>query len=136
MALRSRSRLEEADPEPDLSPMIDCVFILLIFFIVTAVFVEEDGLDYRMPEEAAPAVSSVDQSSILITVSEAGLVESEGRQVGIDGVRALVEAKMATSEEGSVVIQSAARATHRTVTSVQNEVLKAVEPEKLTMISK
>jgi biopolymer transport protein ExbD len=40
---KDRFQIEDSDPEPDLSPMIDCVFILLIFFIVTATFVEEDG---------------------------------------------------------------------------------------------
>lgn len=136
MGLRRRNADADPDPEPDLSPMIDCVFILLIFFIVTAVFVEEDGLPYRVPEQTSQSFSKVDNKTVLIAVSADNTVVAGGQGIGVDGVRAFVEAKIAVQDDASVVVQSAAKAKHGTVTAVQNEVLKVVDPEKLTMISK
>ncbi|MEM9227627.1 MAG: biopolymer transporter ExbD, partial [Verrucomicrobiota bacterium] len=50
MAIRSRFQKDEVTPDINLSPMIDCIFILLIFFIVTTVFVDEFGLLVTKPE--------------------------------------------------------------------------------------
>jgi len=126
----------DEDPKPDLSPMIDCVFILLIFFIVTAVFVEEDGLEYRMPEDTAQTLSKVDNKTVLILISAENSVTADGREIGVDGVRQYVEGRVAAKDDAPVVVQSAAKASHRTVTAVQNECRKVVEAGKLTMISK
>lgn len=82
---RHRIVEDEAPPEINLSPMIDCIFILLIFFIVTTVFVEEVGLDVNKPQAAA-SVSLDENETIEFLVTEDGKVMYEGEDIGVNGV--------------------------------------------------
>ncbi|MGE9294050.1 biopolymer transporter ExbD [Ruficoccus sp. ZRK36] len=82
---RHRVIEEEAAPEINLSPMIDCIFILLIFFIVTTVFVEEVGLDVNKPQ-AASSVSIEENDTIEFLVTADGEVLYEGEDIGVNGV--------------------------------------------------
>ncbi|MGF1453196.1 MAG: ExbD/TolR family protein [Opitutales bacterium] len=76
---------EEADEtEINLSPMIDCIFILLIFFIVTTVFVEEPGVEVDKP--FALTAERLEKNSILIAITEDNKVVYGGNEVGITGV--------------------------------------------------
>ena len=84
---REQSQTNE-DAAIDMSPLIDCVFILLIFFIVTTVFVEEPGVDVERPR--AVVGEQLEKSSILIAVTPEGGVVYGGRDVGVAGVRPLV----------------------------------------------
>jgi biopolymer transport protein ExbD len=72
----------------NMSPLIDCVFLLLIFFIVTTVFVEETGVDIQKPQ--ASSAVDLERNSILIAVTSEGLVVYGGREIGIGGVRGIV----------------------------------------------
>lgn len=92
----------------DMSPMIDCVFILLIFFIVTTTFVEETGVEVDKPQ-AASAVR-LDKTSVLIALTADGTVVYGGREIGIGGVQPLVK-RLLQKEELPVIIQSDAAAT-------------------------
>ena len=74
--------------EINVSPLIDMVFILLIFFIVTTVFVEETGVDVDKPQAAA--ASMLEKNSVLIAITSEGRVVYGGREVGVSGVRAVV----------------------------------------------
>jgi len=87
----------------DISPLIDCVFILLIFFIVTTTFVEETGVEVDKPQ-AASAVR-LEKSSILIALSSKGEVVYGGREIGISGVQPLVK-RMLAKEDLPVIIQA------------------------------
>ena len=87
----------------DMSPLIDCVFILLIFFIVTTVFVEETGVEVDKPQAAS--ASQLEKTSILIALTEAGEVVYGGREIGISGVLPLVK-RMLQSEDVPVIIQA------------------------------
>ena len=97
--------LSEADDENgiDISPLIDCVFILLIFFIVTTVFVEEAGVEVNKPQ-AASAVQ-LEKNSILIAVTSKGNVVYGGRDIGITGVRPLVK-RLTQKEVMPVIVQA------------------------------
>jgi len=86
----------------NISPLIDMVFILLIFFIVTTVFVEETGVEVEKPE-AASAVQ-LDKNSVLIAVTSKGQVVYGGKEIGINGVRAIVR-RLTNKEEMPVIIQ-------------------------------
>ncbi len=87
----------------DMAPLIDCIFILLIFFIVTTSFVEETGVVVDKPQ----AASSVDleRSSILIAITERGEVIYGGREIGISGVQPLVE-RLTQREPIPVIVQA------------------------------
>ncbi|MGQ0552971.1 MAG: ExbD/TolR family protein [Planctomycetota bacterium] len=87
----------------DLSPMIDCVFILLIFFIVTTTFVEETGVEVDKPQ-AASAVR-LEKTSILIALTDKGEVVYGGREIGVSGVQPLVK-RMLQKEDLPVIIQA------------------------------
>jgi biopolymer transport protein ExbD len=97
------SRPNQGSDEINISPLIDMVFILLIFFIVTTVFVEETGVDINKPQ-AASAID-LDKNSILLAITSNGKVVYGGREVGVSGVRSIVR-RLTQKEEMPVIIQS------------------------------
>ncbi len=74
--------------EVNLTPMIDVVFLLLIFFMVTTVFVEEIGIEIQKPKAASAEM--LEKKSILIGVTSDGRVIYGSKEIGIGGVRGLV----------------------------------------------
>lgn len=88
--------------ELNIAPMIDMVFILLIFFLVTTSFTKETGVTISRPT-ASTAVSKT-KSTILIGVTKDNTIHFDRRQVDIRAVRANVERALAENPEGSVVI--------------------------------
>ncbi|MBN1256992.1 MAG: biopolymer transporter ExbD [Planctomycetes bacterium] len=87
----------------DISPLIDCVFILLIFFIVTTTFVEETGVEVDKPQAASSV--RLEKTSILIALTEKGEVVYGGRDIGISGIQPLVK-RMLQKEDVPVIIQA------------------------------
>jgi biopolymer transport protein ExbD len=88
----------------DMSPLIDCVFILLIFFIVTTTFVEETGVEVDKPQAAS--ATRLEKTSILIALTAKGEVVYGGRAIGISGVQPLVK-RILQKENVPVIIQAA-----------------------------
>ena len=99
---RQASSEDDDGASIDMSPLIDCVFILLIFFIVTTVFVEETGVEVDKPQ-AASAVH-LEKTSILIALTANGEVVYGGRDITIAGVQPLVK-RMLQKEDIPVIIQ-------------------------------
>lgn len=87
----------------DMSPMIDCVFILLIFFIVTTTFVDETGIEVDKPQ-AASAVR-LEKTSLLLALTAKGEIVYGGREIGIGGVQPLVK-RMLQKEEIPIIVQA------------------------------
>lgn len=87
----------------DISPLMDCVFILLIFFIVTTTFVEETGIEVDKPQAASSV--RLEKTSILIALTEKGEVIYGGREIGISGIGPLVK-RMLQKEDVPVIIQA------------------------------
>jgi biopolymer transport protein ExbD len=87
----------------DISPLIDCVFILLIFFIVSTTFVEETGVQVDRPQAASSV--QLEKTSILLALTEKGEVVYGGREIGISGVRQLVKRSL-EKEDVPVIIQA------------------------------
>ena len=100
---RSNHSDEAGEAAIDMSPLIDCVFILLIFFIVTTVFVEETGVEVDKPQAAS--ASQLEKTSILFAITEKGEVIYGGRDVGIGGVRGIVT-RLIQKEDIPVIIQA------------------------------
>jgi biopolymer transport protein ExbD len=94
---------EGKEADIDISPLIDCIFILLLFFIVTTTFVEETGVEVDKPQ-AASAVR-LEKNSILLAITDQGEVVYGGREIGVGGVRPLVK-RMISKEEIPVIVQS------------------------------
>ena len=94
---------DENTGEIDLTPMLDVVFILLIFFIVTSVFVTEAGIDVNKPD--ASTAESRSQDLILIAVSGDGQIWIDGEQIDARFIRSRFERRLAETPNASVVIQ-------------------------------
>lgn len=114
------SKTSDGDAEIDMTPMLDIVFIMLIFFIVTASFLKEAGIDINRPD-ASTAVKA-DKANIMIAISENNEVWMEKRRVDVRAVRANVERLRAENPEGSVVIQADIDAKAGTVMEVVDAV--------------
>ncbi len=95
---------EEEEQEINITPMLDVVFIMLIFFIVTASFVKEAGIDVNKPE-GQTAVAK-EKANILIAIDAEGAIWIDRRQVDPRAVRANIERLHAENPQGTVVIQA------------------------------
>lgn len=104
--MKSRKLLydnESKSSEINVSPLIDIVFILLIFFIVTTVFVEETGVEVQRPRAAS--ASDLEKNSILIAITQEGRVIYGGDEIGVNGVRGVVK-RLIKREQMPVIIQA------------------------------
>ena len=97
------SKQDGDGPGIDMSPMLDCVFILLIFFIVTTTFVEEPGVEVEKPRVASAKM--LEKTSILIALTPEGDVVYGGREIGVNGVQTLVR-RMIAKDNLPVIIQA------------------------------
>ncbi|ABB38952.1 Biopolymer transport protein ExbD/TolR [Oleidesulfovibrio alaskensis G20] len=88
--------------EVNMTPLIDMVFILLIFFIVTTSFVRESGIDVNRP--AAQSAETKEKANVILGLTSEGRIYVEGRTLDIRSVRAYMERFLAETPEGSVVI--------------------------------
>lgn len=102
--MRFRRAITDAEEGTDVnvSPLIDMVFILLIFFIVTTVFVEETGTEVTKPQ--AITAQQLEKNSILLAITAKGQVVYGGKEIGVGGVRPLV-ARMCEPEPMPVILQ-------------------------------
>lgn len=104
--MSSRFRGSDSDDAAagiDISPLIDCIFILLLFFIVTTTFVEETGVEVDKPQAASSV--KLDKNSILLAITPAGEIVYGGRDIGIAGVRPLVK-RLIEREDLPVILQT------------------------------
>ena len=119
------------DAKPDLSPMIDCVFILLIFFIVMTVFQKPPGVEVNRPEARLGSV--LEKNSILLAVTAESKVFYGGQEVGVGGVQNVVRPMLLEDEELPVIIQADTNAFRGVVSDVEKQCLLAgVKRTKLT----
>jgi biopolymer transport protein ExbD len=98
---RARRR-NRAVAELNIAPLIDMVFILLIFFLVTTSFVKETGIDVNRPT-ASTAVSKT-KATILIGIDASNRIYIEHREVDVRAIRANVERALAENPEGAVMV--------------------------------
>ena len=99
---RRHVRQQSEGNQVNLTPMIDMVFILLIFFLVTTSFVKEAGIDVNRP--VAQTAEPKERGTIRIALSEKGEIWMERRPVDIRAVRANVERMLAENPEAHVIV--------------------------------
>ena len=112
---------ESDEAEVDISPLIDCVFILLIFFIVTTVFVEETGVEVNKPQAAA--ADDLEKQSVFIAVTAEGAVVFDSENIGVARVRPLIKRKVQKDENVPVIIQADEKAPVGVFARVYDEAL-------------
>ena len=111
------SEMEES--EIDLTPMLDVVFIMLIFFIVTASFVKEAGIDVNRPD-APISNEPVENTNILIRINANDEIWIDRRMIDPRAVRANIERLHAENPSGSVVIQPNKRSTNKMLVTIMD----------------
>ena len=95
---------EQVGAEIDLTPMLDVVFIMLIFFIVVASFIKEAGVEVNRPDKNQPD-NPEDSTSILVEVASDNQIWMENRRVDIRAVRANIQRLLAEDPEAPVTIK-------------------------------
>lgn len=130
---RQSSSEDASEAGIDMSPMIDCVFILLIFFIVTTTFVDETGVEVDKPQAASSV--RLEKTSILIAITAQGTVVYGGRDIGVGGVQPLVR-RMLQKEKVPVVLQADAAVPAGLLVRVIDEAKLAGPDVKVSLASK
>ncbi|NNE42573.1 MAG: biopolymer transporter ExbD [Gemmatimonadetes bacterium] len=113
----------EEEQEINITPMLDVVFIMLIFFIVTASFVKEAGIDVNKPD--ASTAEPKQKANILVAIDAQGSIWIDRRQVDPRAVRANIERLHAENPQGTVVIQADENATTKTLVQVMDAARQA-----------
>ena len=120
MSRRHQFKPNEEENEVNLTPMLDVVFIMLIFFIVTASFVKESGIDVSRPDSQQQQ-QETNKRSILISITSSNEVWIQKRRVDVRAVRANIERLLAERPESGVVIQAAESAENGTFVRVLDQ---------------
>ena len=126
---RKRIR-EDEEAAVDLTPMLDVVFIMLIFFIVTTSFVKEAGIDVNKPKAAQAQKKPT--ATIFIAIRPNGEIHMDKRVVDIERVSATIEKLLAESPTDTVIIQADKEAKHGVVVKVMDQI-KAAGIEKISI---
>ena len=123
--MRRRRHSEELSTEADINitPLLDIVFIMLIFFVVTTSFVREAGIEVDRP--TAQTAERKERASILIAIAPDGQIWIDRRAIDVRSVRAAVERLRAENPEGAVVIQGDRAAQIGLLVQVMDQVRKA-----------
>ena len=114
---------QEEEAEIDLTPMLDVVCIMLIYFIVTASFVKEAGIDVNRPD--APTAQKVEDANILIAISPNDEIWIDKRLIDPRAVRPNIERLHAENPKGSVVIQADKKSTNEMLVIVMDAARQA-----------
>ena len=117
-----RSPISSAVAEEEdinLTPMLDVVFILLIFFIVTANFIKEPGLEVNRPDAETSAIQ--ENAAILIAIGATNDLWIDGRRIDVRQVKANITKLLADNPQGSVVIQADEKATADSIIAVMDQ---------------
>ena len=100
--VRSTLRGGGSEVNINMGPLVDMVFLLLIFFVVTTSFVKETGIDVH--RSTAATAEMKERGNIMLSISADGQVYMEGKRIDVRSVRALVERSLAEDPESGVVI--------------------------------
>ena len=120
--MKARRRHHDSESEEtsiDISPLIDIVFILVIFFIVTTVFNKEVGVDVNRPPRVSSA-QALDRSSVMLGLTDEGQVYYGGRNIGIDGIETVVTSVQDGGDPIPVILICDANARAELITQAVN----------------
>ena len=101
--MRRRHHIED-EAEINITPMLDIVFIMLIFFIVTTSFVKEQGLEVSRPSNAPPKEIKQKKGPIVVKIDASGLIRVKGRILEPRAVQANLEREKAEKPDSSLIV--------------------------------
>ena len=125
MARKQRFRDDE-DAAIDMTPMLDIVFIMLIFFIVTTSFVKEAGIEVLKPKASANNMQQ-SKGNIFIAIKENGDIHMDKRQVDVERIGANIESLLAEQPTDSIIVQADKNAKHGVVVKVMDAIKISVD---------
>ena len=131
---RKKHTSAEDEAQIDMTPMLDIVFIMLIFFIVTTSFVKEKGLDVNRPEDNQ-AKNDKPSKALSIRIEEDGTIMMGGREVDVRRVVANTQTYLAENNTDTAAIQADEEAEHGVVVEVMNQV-KIASISKVSVLVK
>ncbi|MFN7178784.1 ExbD/TolR family protein [Hyphomonas sp.] len=133
--MRGRKTRRPDEANVDLTPMLDVVFILLIFFIVTSTFAREEAIGLEPPPPPTPPdEEKVQVPAILILVEESNLITVNGRPTDISSVRANIERVVAESPNSALIIQAHPKAKSGVVVQIRDEAYNAGFKERVNIL--
>ena len=118
--MRKRRLRSQEDSEIDLTPMLDVVFIMLIFFIVTASFVKEPGIEVIKP--AAQTSQQQKDTGIIVAIDEANQIWINRKQVVLGALRGELERLLVENPEGGAVVQADKRTSTGMLVRVMDQI--------------
>jgi biopolymer transport protein ExbD len=128
--MRKYRNTAEAESDVDMTPMLDIVFIMLIFFIVTTSFVKEDGIIIHRPSKIdEPNPDPTPKRPIVIDISEANEITMSGRVLDANAIRANIETARSQNPKAMVIVRA-----HESATA--GIVISAVDQSRLAGIDK
>lgn len=130
---KKHKRPEEEDAKVDMTPMLDIVFIMLIFFIVTTSFVKETGIIVNRPEDNKNTQST--SKNLSVSIGANGMIIMNGRVVDIERVTANIQTFLAENNTDTAVIQAEEETPHGTVVEVMDQI-KIAGIDKLSVMLK
>jgi len=137
MARARHAAGQEDDTEIDLTPMLDVVFIMLIFFIVTASFIKEYGLEISRPDQNQEQSSIPSENqNVLINVTASSEIKVDDRRVDVRSIRSVIQRKLAENPEGSVIISAHPEAKADVYTAIADAAKQAKGEIGVTLIVK
>ncbi|MBG58423.1 MAG: biopolymer transporter ExbD [Porticoccus sp.] len=120
-----RRKVAEEQTDIDMTPMLDVVFILLIFFVVTASFVREAGIDINRPPISDEPPPDSQPTAIIFRIAEDNTVWLEGRRIDVRSVRANVERAHAENPQTKVIIEAHPQAKTETFVLISDQAREA-----------
>ncbi|HAY05745.1 MAG TPA: biopolymer transporter ExbD [Hyphomonas sp.] len=133
--MRGRKTRRPDEANVDLTPMLDVVFILLIFFIVTSTFAREEAIGLEPPPPPTPPdEEKVQVPAILILVEESNLITVNGRVTDISSVRANIERVVAESPNSALIIQAHPKAKSGVVVQIRDEAYNAGFKDRVNIL--
>ena len=109
---------EDAEATVDITPMLDVVFIMLIFFIVTATFVKQSGIEVNQPQANTAVIQ--EKANILIAIDADNKIWINRREVDFRALRPNIERLHAENPKGTVVIQADRESTNEVLVKVMD----------------
>ena len=120
MARRGFSEAHGNEEDVNVTPLLDIVFIMLIFFIVTSTFVKEPGIEIQRPD--ATTATERKLASIIVAISADDEIWINKQQVKLDEVRSIVQQMRVENPKGTAVVQADAHCKTRMLVEVVNQI--------------